>query len=244
MEKANRVAAVVVGCATYFGSVWAVGAWMYEKGEKDGERIEPKQLRVQVSRLGEEVERLEREKADCVQQLEQIRNQSGMELDAPTEDCTRLKAEVEELRVRAALKDLTPEVKARVSILASPGYWKPEMDTESPNLLKADAVYGDGDTPQPHSLTALKAIGALDDSTRGAYALFTVLAIKHDKERPRHPRTFNLAYHRGWPEKEEERQSQLTKDDGARKDWQFVKEVQEALREYGEELVDAGLLKE
>ena len=160
-------------------------------------------------------------------------------------------AEVEamEKKVEAdkQLRELPADAAALISILSAKGNWKPVQlaPYRGRGLGGVGVHYGNGLTPQAHSLTAISAAGALDDTPTGIYIMYAILATELDTMRPRFGRPFPLArgYQETGPIWSAGNEAALTHSAEQRAATEKIRKIQALLRDYGRELVAKGLLE-
>ncbi|MCA9289471.1 MAG: hypothetical protein KDA05_12845, partial [Phycisphaerales bacterium] len=132
---------------------------------------------------------------------------------------------------------LAPQTQSDLALLSEWGDRRPVPDGDSG--LSFDRFPQD----QPHSLEALRRVGALEPTDRGLYVLYLVLATRHDPRTRIEPRPWTIRYARGFS------CDWSTVDLGVEcaRDPEFrerIVRLQQVLREHGPELVDLGILWE
>jgi len=191
-------------------------------------------------RVAEQQRELANREADIARELAEIeREKSELELELAkrNEQIQQLEEQLNVYEAKVAVRELDPEVRGLVRLLSAPGTWKPVINNEQ--QLLADAHYGV--EPQPHSLSALTAAGVLDKSPHGAYRLYVVLANRFN-DRPSYSGSWPVDYYMD----KYVRLYGVDPEDLARTDtvlYSKMQEIQDALREYGDALVEEGLLR-
>jgi hypothetical protein len=168
--------------------------------------------------------------------LQRKKTELELELAKRDEQIQALRNEIDVLSAKSAVRELPAEVRGLVRLLTAAGTWKPE--SRSPRTLVPNASYGVD--PQSHSLSALVSVGALDPTPEGVYALYAVMA-NGSTDRPRYGGSWQVpdgGYGPDWSGVDIT--AAINQD---RPLYDRVKKVQDALRKWGEELVEAGLLK-
>lgn len=153
--------------------------------------------------------------------------------------------ELAKVRGRLTLRELPPDVKARVRILAAPGIWKPQF--RKPSHLEGHESVARYPQEQAHSLSALAAVGALDEGPQGIYALYAVLVAKGDTKRPRFNEVFRIhndPTQTFWVDLTlNEMRTEFDQTPERKREYERLVAIQTALREYGDEFVQSGVLE-
>ncbi len=160
-------------------------------------------------------------------------------------------AELEKARrtmtAETQVRELPQDARVLLRILSAKGSWKPALAYSNKRQI-AGARSQYGLDPQPHSLDVLAGIGALDDTAHGIYMLYAIMATKADTERPRFARVFQLDSDSSavggvgglWYEQTE--LAELSKSADAKEATKKIRRIQEIVRDYGDILVEQGLL--
>lgn len=177
------------------------------------------------------------------------------DLDAKDAEIRRIKAEsgakiaeaekkVRQLESKLALRELPAEVKQRVRLVASSGYWKPVLNgAANGKQLDPDARY-DSIDPVPYRLADLAACGALDSGDGGIYALYVIMANRHNDRGPMTPQWhigYGNGHYPGWDGIDYKKE--FTKSNESRELYETMKSLNAYLREWGDELVREGVLR-
>ena len=178
----------------------------------------------------EEIAAMKREQAEMLAKLEAY---------AAATDSIRKRAEVKQ-----TLRKLPSNARTMVALLSAKGTWKPIKESYNDCILRgASSHYGLD--PQSHSLTALAACGALEDTPNGIYTLYAVMAAHSDTLRPRMKGGFRLNHNSSintmWLKKN--MMEELNSGQSARNMVTKIRGIQKLLRDYGKELVAEGLLE-
>ena len=156
-----------------------------------------------------------------------------IELQRTKSQVLDLERVMQTIQTETKLQELPPEVIGRVRLLSAPGFWRPHF--LAPCHMDHQARY-DALEPVPHSLAALTAVGCLDETPDGIWALYVVLSNLHDDKRPRMLLT-------GWPPGlawDPNATLKRLQDNPAA--YKTLREVQQTLRVHGDDLVALGYL--
>jgi hypothetical protein len=190
------------------------------------------EFQVDVERQLSRLQRTEEKSALIAKDRSKRTAELELALQKADKSIKSLRDQVELMKREQKIKQLPPEVLGRVRILTTPGTWRPELIKSCE--FSPRAVY---ETKQPHSLSALAAAGCLDESPNGLWALYLVLALPGDTERPRFrspvwPVGYNWNPYGILQVLENNRYAHKT-----------LKAIQQTLRRHGEDLVKLGHLK-
>ena len=138
------------------------------------------------------------------------------------------------------MRELPQDAKVLLKILSTPGHWAPVISEG--NRLAYNATYRSLE-PQPHSLSALAACGALDDSPAGIGMLYIIMATKYDEARPRYQQAFHFSDGFASVIAPPTLQNMALISQDRRDAYERLTKIQRIVREYGEELVAEGVLR-
>lgn len=243
-EKAARVAEVAKGIReeqleSYIQNLKKLAAedakLAAAMAAKEREEVEIKmkeQLAANQAEYNSRMEKLEQERVDAEKKNAELRL-----LLAQKE--SQVKLVDGQAKVTNQLRALPQNAKVLVKILSAPGFYKAVGDLG--HRLKAVPRY-DGMEPVPHSLSALAASGALEDTPEGIIFMHWLLTTASDTERPRAKRVFKLRFNKYNIEAHRDPGTVISANDECKETTKKIRELQALIRDYGEELVAAKLL--
>ena len=243
-EKAARVAEVAKGIReeqleTYIGNLKKLAAedakLAAAMAAKEREAVELKlqeQLAANKAEFDFRMEKLKQERADAEKEFGELRL-----LLAQKE--TEIKSLNGQAKVTAKMRGLPQNAKVLVKILSAPGFYKP-VGTLS-HRLRAVPRY-EGLEPVPHSLNALAASGALEDTPEGIIFMHWLLTTPADTDRPRAKRVFKMRYGKYNIEAQKDAATIIAANVECKETTKKIRELQALIRDYGEDLVAAKLL--
>lgn len=214
------------------------------KAERERQEVElrgKEQLEANKAEYDRRIDKMNQERADLDKKLAAL----AVELDNKQAEIKTLKDKVV---VAKTMRVLPQDAKIIVRILSTPGFYKPTSIQNSPvtgTMAMDFSSRYPGLNPQPHSLNALAGCGALDETSKGIMTMYYILAGSPDAERPRFQEFYPIRF--GYPSNTEalvprDIDAALTASESARSATKKIQEIQKLIREYGDELVAAGLL--
>lgn len=151
------------------------------------------------------------------------------------------------LQVTEEMRAMPADAKILVRILSAKGFWAPGPIKTSSTSMRFSSSRYESLEPVPHSLTSLAAAGALNEDAKGLLVLYGILSITKDTERPRLQGGLRAQRSTGTDWKisfeKDSFSSALTQNEQTRKTTKKLQAIQKILREYGDQLVEEGLLQ-
>lgn len=152
---------------------------------------------------------------------------------------TEIKSLTGKAKVTTKLRQLPENAKVLVKILATPGFYKAVGNN---GYLYNSVPRYDGMEPVPHSLNALASSGALEDTPNGIVLMHWILTTRIDSERPRARRVFAITGNKNNIFYPKDAAAVISANPDCKEATKKIRELQALIRDYGEELVAAGLL--